>query len=277
MLPRIHYIANNDAILPTLGQYFQTRGYEWIAYPIRETPAADYLFIVEPFRIRSELYAISTTWKPWLMEFCPQTRLIVAAYAQSLHPNCVNLLDLPDDLTGWLENTLPVSAFPLIYAEAGDEGEKSKFIDPWAFDLVKLGNDLNLQMRKFVIGHEESKSLFAQIAALRKQLQDLKHYQQYLDKSNEKTDLEQKWRAAREQIEKLWDYFYHRWKYYSDVFEYLPYQQASSKIKYIVDKLANDMEAVAETDQYPEITPLDALIQIIKKEMMPYIFPEDYW
>lgn len=91
MPSRIHYIANNDSILPIAAQYFESQGYDWAKYPIKETPETDYLLIIEPLRIGAELYAISTTWKPWLMEFRPHTRLIVAAYARSQHPNCLKL------------------------------------------------------------------------------------------------------------------------------------------------------------------------------------------
>ena len=274
---RIHYIANNDLILPTVAQYFETQGYDWAKYPIKETPETDYLLIIEPLRIGAELYAISTTWKPWLMEFRPHTRLIVAAYARSQHPNCLNLLDLPSDLPAWLEKTLPVSAFPLVETKPENSGERSDFVDPWAFDLTKPGNDLNLQMRKFVIGHEESKSLFAQIAAMRKLIADMRYYQSQLENDKSDEEAQGRWQEAWEGLLKLWVYFYHRWGYYSKVFDYVPYQEAIAKIRSNVEQFKKDIEKVTASGQHIKITPLDTMIKTMKKDMMPYIFPETYW
>ena len=114
----IHYIANNESILPALGQYFRERSFDWVKYCINEAPVAEYLFIVEPFSIGTELYAISSTWKPWLMEFQPNIRLIVAAYSRTQNPNCLDLLDLPNDLSAWLKKTRPMSDFPLVVANS---------------------------------------------------------------------------------------------------------------------------------------------------------------
>lgn len=273
MLQRIDYIANKDAkVISRLKKYLQNQGYDSVKYNIDKAPPAEFLLIVEPFGIDSELYAISTTWKPWLMEFRPNTRLIVAAYAQSRHPNCIDLLDLPGDMKGWLAKTRPVSDFPLIETKKDTKDEKMKYVDPWMFDLVKTGNDLNLQMRKFIFGHEESKSLFAQITSMRKALLDLKYYS-----SKNAAPGNQDAAQAKAILENLWDYFYHRWSYYSKVFDFVPYQGAIVKIRKNVKKIYTIMDNATSTDQYPEVVLLDEMIQTIKKEMMPYIFPEEYW
>lgn len=279
MLQRIHYIANNALVLSILSDYLQTQGYECTEYSISERPhEVDLLLILEPFSIDSTLYTMSTAWKPWLMEFRPHTRLVVAAFAESRHSNCLNLLNLPDDLSGWLGKVRSVSDFPLIPTGNESENDKTKFVDTWTFDLIQSGYDLNAQMRKFMTGHEESKSFFAQISAMRLESQHLRYYQGEIKQGNTTYDIEKKFKVSCDRLGSLWNYFTHRWNYYSTVFNYVPYQPAINKIREKVEHLHSVMGSTPEVGQYPDIEPsLDLILQTMNKEMGPYILPERYW
>ncbi len=272
MPKRIHYIASNPVVLSVLSQYIQSKDFEWLEYSIPERPEAEYLMIVEPFQIGSELYALSSAWKPWLMEFRPNTRLIVTAFAQSRHSNCLNLLDLPDNLETWIQKVPPLSDFPMADTGKGNDTGGEIFIDPWGFGLVKPGYDLQALMRKFVTGHEESKSFFAQMVAMQQQFEGLQYYRR-VEMEMSVVDFE-KTKVLGEGLVKNWDYFIHRWNHYSKVFKYVPYQEAIQKI----NGHRIEMNGILKNEQYLETkNPLKEILQIMNKEMKRYIFPEHYW
>jgi len=267
MSREIHYIANTDSIKNVLSGYFEKRGWKWLEYPILEMPEVDFLLILEPFRIGTDLCTISTAWKPWLMEFQPRTRLIVAAFSRSRHSNCLNLLDLPDNIDSWLEKVRPVSDFPLIDSGDLDENQKPLYVDPFSFDLASSGKSLNKQMRKFVTGHEASKNFVSQVTGIRKQFKDLELY--------EKKNGLQKVAEIKNNLSNLWEYFHHRWNYYSTVFDYLPYQKAICKIRKNVAFLKITIPQGRYSQEVEEA--LDVIINTTRNEMEPYIFPEKHW
>lgn len=275
MLQRIHYIANNRVVLPILSQYVQrSNNFEWIEYSILQRPEVEYLIILEPFRIESELFTLSSAWKPWLKEFRPKTRLIVAAFAQSRHSNCLNLLDLPANLELWLQNVPPVSDFSMANTGKVTDAGEAIFVDTWDFGLSNPGYHLKSQMRKFITGHEETKSFYAQMVDMQQQLNGLQYYYEVVKKDDVSEDEKAKERSFREGLLKNWGYFEHRWHYYSAVLDYVPYQEAINKIQQNI----GEMKDVLKSGQYSGAkNPLQEILQIMRKEMYPYIFPEELW
>lgn len=273
MRQSIYYIANNPDVQPVLGQYFQAQGYRWEEYPIKEQPQVDYLVIVEPVRIGKELYTLSSAWKPWLMDRRPQTRLIVAAFAQSHHSNCLNLLNLPENLKEWLKGVRVITDFPMV--KSVDEHGTEQYVDPWNFGLISPGYDLQARMKKFVTGHfyYEHSSLSGQIINIKKIFIDLSH----TDLS--KSDLPAVKKEMLEELENKINYFTHRWKHYSPLFEFVPYQKAIDKIREDIQELTEAIESIRQGKKINAWNklPLRDTLETIKKEMNRYIFPEEYW
>lgn len=287
-MPRsVYFIANTEPVVTVLAGYFKARGWQWLQYPLADMPAVEYLLVLEPFQIGMEMYSLSNAWKPWLMGAYPQTRLIVASFQHSRHSNCLNLLDLPDNINTWLEKTRPVSDFPLV--DSGVEAADQKYVDPWNFDLVRSGQNLNERMKKFVTGHEEAKSFFALMTTIRKDLKDLETYR-------ERNNLE-KAISANKSLNELWEYFDHRWNYYSSIFDYLPYQNAirtiANSVEFLRKNLPEDIYRPILQTENDRITAystllkklpveeiekeLDTILNTMRKDMEPYIFIEKEW
>jgi hypothetical protein len=184
------------------------------------------------------------------------------------------LLDLPDNLAAWLQNVPPVSDFPMAdTGKVNDDGD-AIFVDTWGFGLSNLGYDLNSQIRKFITGHEETKSFYAQMVVMQQQLEGLQYYQGKVKKGDASEDEKDKEQSFREGLLKNWSYFEHRWHYYSAILDYVPYQEAINKIQQNI----KEMKDILKKGQYSGTkNPLQEILQIMKKEMRPYIFPEELW
>lgn len=281
-MEKIHLISNNNYILPVLIEYLNQQGFESITIPIQNPPMSEssyhpngsscdviladmipqdgYLLLVEPFQIGLEWYNISTSWKPWLMEHRPFVNLLVAAFEESNHTNCLNLLNLPPNLKDWVKTVKIVSSFRLV--ESYIKGEL-KYIDPWEIGLAQPGINLNAKMRKFINGHESSKSLIAQVAKIRNKLID--------QKVRKLTTIEY------EKCSRSWELISGRWDYYSKESSFVPYQMKMHQLREEVKEIKKELEEATVTFHSPDIKKFDLLIDATNKDLAPYIFPELYW
>ena len=265
----IHYIAHNDAVLkPLREQYFAAQGIDLHDYTQRDTDTdVNTLLLIEPIQINKDYYAISSAWKPWLMEHHPHLRLIVGGFGKSLHPNALNLLDLPLDFKAWLSEKQPVSAFRFVEVaseETEAEGPKKQLIDLWNLDLPLRGKALNQDLRKFFEGHEMDRDyFFKEIGKMKSLLHKV---------ASNQSDTSQIWG----ELSHLRERFVFRWKYYDHLFDWVPYQDAVKKVREIMKNLAA-AEPSGEQNAQKMLSLLDQLLQIAKDEMFRHIFAEAYW
>jgi hypothetical protein len=281
MSKEIYHFSDNQHVVRILSTYCaqQEVGFREISLD-RMPDRLDCLILIEPRTITHEPYSISTTWKPWLMSHFPHTKLVVAVTGSNTHPNCLDLLNLPENIDAWIDNVLTVSEFRLIDKRI-DGGTDIQFIDPWDFGLPKSGKDLNQQMRKFIRGHGMESSFFDQVTNLRTCLMNYRHYHETAP-DKEKAD------AASEGIVQNWRLFRARWNHYDLLFDATPFKKAADLIRKNIGLVSAPMSALVNGPEAAlslsrkgygaeEIKLFDEIIQTVKKDMLPYIFAEDYW
>lgn len=277
----IHYIASNPRITQLLGEYMFNQGFEWTPYDLKTAPEVELLLIVEPVEIENELFAISTAWKAWMMEFRPATTFLVAAFVQSEHPNCLDLSDLPASLSERLTYAKALRDYPLLNSGMKSEDGKIIYVDPWAFNLPKPGYELKERLKRFVDGHDATRSFLAQIATIRSEVLLLRSYQEGkidAETLRDSAGIEVKSKErARKDLEQIERYFENRLKHYEKIFDYLPYQDT---IKTLMADIENGIVKPKLSKRKLDesvLQHLDNIILTTKRSILPYIYPEAYW
>lgn len=276
----IHYIAsaNKESVIEVLRGYCSPQGFALEALAPDRPFQAKYLMIVEPVAIGADGYALSPIWKSWLLENSPDTRLIIASYAQSAHKNAMHLLHLPDSLRDWLEQVPPVKAYLLQRGVGESQGEKKvTYYDPWDWFLPMSGRDMKKQMIKFLEGHDKVNSFTNQVGRLRKNLMDIRDIMEADLPEAYKTELLPHTVEYRQQAKEDWDALLGRWNYYKPFFDHLPFQEAAREIEAVIETLKADSKSWSDPAVIPEYDKIDALKQLIKARLDRFIFMEDYW
>lgn len=280
----IYYIASSSKknVIQLLQEEYQAEVVEFIEYFEAISPELTFLMIVEPIRIKSEQYAISRVWRRGLRKQGGNTRLIVAGYTESPHPNFLNLTNLPESLCAWLDNVLPIDAFALQhagYTQKSDGTKEDKFVDPWDRLLPTRGIDMIQQMQKFLDGHDPQNSFYNQLSRLRKTLVDL----DYTLQKEEKNINEIKNYIQENKTKDEWDYLVNRWNFYKDFFKYLPFQSTAEQIEHTIDRelkpFFNDWQNhdIQQLQQLQLHKKLDCLKNYVKEDIEKYINFENHW
>jgi|GEM_PF-1996726 len=278
---QIQYIATKTEILSTLETYCRKAGVSFTAYNTAKTEPGDYLMLLEPLSIHNQKYALSKIWKRWLYQKSPATRLIVAGYAESQHPNYLNLLDLPKDLISWLGSIYTVAAFPMQYVGAKrntDGSTTDQYADPWERMLPIRGIDAAKQLLKFMDGHDPHYSINEHLARIRKSIMDLKS-------KLEEGDFDKEGESEIKELQQEWSYFYFRWAYYKPLFDYLPFSQMAATFS---DKLREEgdlerffkkelkgLNSIARFEEVGQV--FGDLIKVVNNTVGRHVYPEHYW
>lgn len=274
----VPYIATKEKVIEHLQVFCITQGIELIPYEMAEQ-ASDYLLIIEPVEIASKMFAISAVWKPWLMENKPETRLVFAGFAEGRHANYLNLLDLPADLRGWLENVQPVAAFRIQYAGVEERNGRKYdiFTDPWCRYLPLTGWDMKKQMEKFTEGHDRERSFFQQISRLRKILVDIRFLMKAEIPDDQKTTVKANLAGLRKDAAKEWDYLKGRWKFYEPLFQKMPFENTTAGINKKMQELGRVVDKVKSPKNIPDISAIEGLRDKVRYELKPYVQVEEHY
>lgn len=281
---RIHYIATKEKALTTFKDYCSRQHIVLVKYDIKKTESVPYLMILEPLQIGNQQYALSKIWKRWFFNHTGNTRLFVAGYAKSKHPNFLNLLDLPAALRPWLEALHPVGAFTLQYAgtETLPNGLKlDKYTDPWDRFLPVRGIDMIKQLTRFLDGHDEHYSINNQLSRIRKELIDIKNSLEVYPPPDNDPHLEEK----RKKMQEEWVYLQNRWQFYNPLFELLPFHDTAAAIRKCLEVDGEiSLFFKKEISQAYSLAPLnktcntiDSLIGKVKNTIDRHVYPENYW
>ncbi|MEZ5040105.1 MAG: hypothetical protein R2828_09440 [Saprospiraceae bacterium] len=281
---KIYYIASKEKAVVTLRDHWLRQGIELIKYDLSEVLPISYLMILEPLQIGNQQYAISKIWKRWLFNKSASTRLFVAGFVKSKHPNFLNLLELPDSLRDWLEELYPVGAFPLQYAgtETLPSNHKlDKYTDPWDRFLPSRGIDMVKQLARFLDGHDEHYSINNQLSRIRKELVDIKSS---MESSLALLDEEQL-RTKKKNVQNEWAYLQSRWLFYRPLFDWLPFYEAAGVIRENLKAegmlsifFKNIITCRISLDQLSQICEaIDHLIEEVKQSIDRHVYPENYW
>jgi hypothetical protein len=259
----IHYIATKKYVIQALKDYCSAQGINLIQYEPELWSEIRNLLIVEPVEIGTDLFALSTIWKPWLMEHRPEIKLFFAGFAESTHQNYLNLLELPDALAEWFENGNSVGAYPLQYAGVIERNDRKydKYNDPWNRLLPLTGRDMKKQMKKFTDGHDRSSSFFVQVSRLRKSLVDIRFLLQQnpgdnITQSKIDSDLSESRKDAIEE----WGYLRLRWDFYKKYFDSMPFTATTKKIYEIMKDLEKCIDNIDDSSTVINPTLIDDLI-----------------
>lgn len=280
----IYYIASSskENVIQLLQEEYQAEGVEFVEYFKSIPPELTFLMIVEPIRIKSEQYAISRVWRRGLRKQGGHTHLIVAGYAESPHPNFLNLTNLPESLCVWLSNVLPIDAFALQHAgyiQKQDGTKEDKFVDPWDRLLPTRGIDMIQQMQKFLDGHDPHNSFYNQLSRLRKTLVDL----DYTLQKEEKNLNGIKNYIQENKTKDEWEYLVNRWNFYKDFFKYLPFQSTVEQIEHVITQelkpFFNNWQKyhIQELQQLRLYEKLDCMKIYVQEDIEKYINLESYW
>ncbi|MCC6460512.1 MAG: hypothetical protein IT260_08580 [Saprospiraceae bacterium] len=276
----IHYLATKDKVVRVVEQYCSAQGIRLVPLSKDKQEEVEYLMLIEPVHIGYDDFALSTVWKPWLQEFYPNVKLIIASYAQSTHRCALNLLQLPKALEPWLDALPEVHQYPLQHGVDESNGKKyDVFYDPWTWFLPLSGRSLKEQMEKFLQGHENAQSFAFQTSRLRKCLIDIKDVMESGALENEQQNLTEWRKLARQE----WDSLMVRWRNYQAFFAWMPFQETSKKIETLMTEIGDLIPIWTNTNADPAKIPhpdpkkIDALRRLVKDGLDRYIHEEDYW
>jgi hypothetical protein len=275
----IYYIGDKPAVVAALSAWLEQHQMRMQPYPLSEMPEVDYLLLIEPIQIGSMMYSVSKIWKNYLFVEAPATRLAVAAYGQSSHPNYLNLLDLPDHPKSYFEGLLPVGAFSPQYAgHRTFLGQKTDvYADPWERFLSMNGQDIKQDLERFIEGHDKSSSFYDTILDIRTNLVNL----EYRLKGGGHLNDQEKILALKKNIYKSWNYMQLRWNYYQQYFRWLPFHHTVVQIQEKLNVLSDiilQMRKDPNGAVMPEVETLTELRVLVSEGLQKYIlFTENNW
>jgi hypothetical protein len=250
----IYYLATkSEAFLEELSNYFKKQGYKMEPYPKVEPIELKYLLIVEPISIKEANYVTSDLWKQWLWSKCPDSKLLLATYINCAHACALNLLDLPGDFQKWLQTVPTVKEYGF-HKRINLEGE-DEWLDDWKIALPLNGRSLQSRMRRFFKNHEEYFSLNHLAIELRNGLINIST-------------------SDPEENNKLIRKIKNQWEDNREFFDWFPDRNITTAIDEYINAT---YKMLTDSSQEQQTAPLDQFILLTKNEVLPCLFPEDYW
>lgn len=277
---QIHYIATKKHVIQVLKDYCSAQGIDLIQYEPELLSEIHNLLIVEPVEIGTELFAISTIWKPWLMEHRSEIKLFFAGFAESTHQNYLNLLELPDSLKDWFVSGLSVADYPLQSKEFVERNgiRKDTYFDPWQRLLPLTGKDMRKLMTRFTNGHDRSNSFLVRASSFRKALVDirfllLQNPEDNIPQSQIDSDLS---KSRKDAIEE-WNYLRLRWDLFKKYFDCMPFITTTKRIYEIMEDLEKCIDNINDSSTILDPALIDELIKLVEADINRYINFEKYW
>lgn len=274
----VHFIATKRKAIAALQAHFAGENIELIPYHIEILPEVDYLLLLEPIEIATQQYAISSVWKRWLLNHAAGTRLIVAGFAESNHPNFLNPLDIPNQFTDWLKQLPSVGAYQLQYAGV-DHNQIDIYSDPWNRFLPVRGIDMIKEMSKFLDGHDPHYSFNNQLFRIYKEFMDLIDNAPP-DGKFEIEDIKHEFGRAKHE----WELLHQRWQYYGHLFSYLPFQPFAERTIRLLGVQSPLSQLFQNTKTYISKKEIEsicwiikALLTAMKDEIQKHVYQEKYW
>lgn len=265
---RIYYLATKEFLVNTFKQLYEKQGYNFIALKTTQGLPDDLsiLLLIEPLLLHREYYSVNRLWKNFLYKHQPQTRLIVATYAQSRHANLFSLLDFPKDLTIFLDQTKPMEDYPFIHIGTEEKfGETvDKHMDSWSISLPHSGRPAVLEMQRFLDGHDRNKSFTSQLYHMRTLTRN------WLNAPPEEKQ------KNRDELKQAFIYLLQRWYFYDKLFDYLPFADSMQIISGILHNTKEKMDAADGIDESLQ-DELSKVYDITQQVINPIVFPLDYW
>lgn len=238
----IHYLAREqeeNAVLPTIIEHLEQQGtIAFQAYNITKADKVDYLLILEPIYLdlpsynRKNYYSISKIWKRFFYgNGWKDSRILVAGYGKTTHPNYINLLQLP-------ENFSP-NSYPTIEKHSIHEHRAKNTVsysDEWDTLMPSRRLDLLLNLENFFDGHD-NRGLKIQLNALRQSIAGA-HF--HLEGGKDYAEVKNKWIIPY--INNEWKTLYERWGRYYPLFEVTPFCQKMQAIDESLKKINTMMQ-----------------------------------
>lgn len=277
----IHYLfsSNRHGIFQQFQKLYVNDAITWVDIRSEKLDWSkiEVFLILEPVCIEKNDYSISYLWKNWLLDHAPHVNLIVAAFTASLHPNFLNLADLPKSLYSWLSTqSFSVNEYRLELAGVDYEYgvKRDVFIDPWLRHLPLTGNDMVTVMTGFIKGHDKTNSFFDQLVNLRKDLRDLAYWS-----GKDKPD-ENRISTIADRLYYEWLGLRSRWMHYNPFMNVLPFVEAANEIEKLLGvahEKTRDFENPLTPDNQKVLIKLNdeifkKIYLLLEREFMPYIY-----
>lgn len=261
----IYYLATKTETIRVLANFFEKFHISLVPYEVSTNRNCEYLFILEPIEIKKTSFAISEIWKAWLWENHPHAKLIIGSYTNCSNSCALNVLNLPDDLLGWLHKLPAVKEYPLQEKRKKNTTDAMDYQDLWCIGLPLTGRPLKERARQFIKGHDEKYSLYYQAVGLRKV---------FLDSNAGYPE----WNES--QILIMAKEIKSRWRDYSEYFRWLPNLDLVDRMEEHILKIEMSLrntKKIKADGQELDPSPLNDMIILTKDKILPYLFPEDYW
>lgn len=260
MNPNILYVSNNQLIETKLKEYFNQQNISFTpyAYEQQKATAVPYLMIIEPFRIRENMYSIHEIWKSYFtINQEKYVKLIVVDFYDYDCPNYLNLLKMPVDIHKWLASIHDLN-------------------QDWCIEQQQIGLNQNViqPMTKFFKGHGPN-SLFQNLNAWQFSVKNI-HYT--ITGEIDRT-YEEALKRVFPRAQKQWQEFRQRWRSYHIFFTCCPFALEKKKIISLLEQIEPYfLEDCPPAALFQSTKCLESLKQIRSQltKMDRYVRPDKY-
>ena len=111
---KILFIADSELIVTgsVIQDFYETNGLHIDLHSSLEinplsVSGYDSIILIEPYKLQNEYYQIHDVWKQYLNATYPEITLLILSFSKIDHPNHIDILDLPSDLMGKIQNAMP--------------------------------------------------------------------------------------------------------------------------------------------------------------------------
>lgn len=218
----IYCFTSNELLLNPLQEKYPNFQWQILANPTAFFNLAlddATMLLFSPFQVEDTLISPEASWKKYLAKKAPQSKLIVAGFVEATHSNYLDLLQLPPDLSTFIEGALSARA---------------------EWKPIHTGSEnVDKRLKHFLEGHGTESTLEV-VYQLRRKIQLVREAMDFRQESFKQAFQKL---IIPEEIYEHWQTLTHRWQRYYLLFSCLPFFELFEEVHILIEDLSPDFQA----------------------------------